>query len=53
DGASKTKKFFSTQLGVAIFASSLSPEEGLQVFAELQKARKSFVLDTDLHLIYL
>ncbi|KAH9504975.1 hypothetical protein Btru_061318 [Bulinus truncatus] len=47
------KKFFSTQLGAAILASSLSPDEGLQAFAELQKARKSFVLDTDLHLIYL
>ncbi|GFN83271.1 DNA polymerase theta-like [Plakobranchus ocellatus] len=45
--------FQPTLLGSAILASSLSPDEGLAVFAELQKARRAFVLDTDLHLIYL
>ena len=49
----KGQKFMPTQLGAAILSSSLSPDEGLLVFAELQKARRCFVLDTDLHLIYL
>ncbi|XP_012942327.1 DNA polymerase theta [Aplysia californica] len=47
------QKFLPTQLGSAILASSLSPDEGLLVFAELQKARRCFVLDTELHIIYL
>ena len=33
-------------------ASSLSPDEGLKVFEELQKARKCFVLENELHIIY-
>lgn len=41
-----------TQLGRAVLASSLSPDEGLCVLQELQQARKSFVLENDLHLIY-
>ena len=31
----------------------LSPEEALVVFAELRKARHSFVLESELHIIYL
>ncbi|CAL1548393.1 unnamed protein product, partial [Lymnaea stagnalis] len=49
----ETNKFYPTQLGAAILASSLSPDEGLLVFAELQKARRAFALDTELHTIYL
>ena len=45
--------FHPTLLGSAILASSLSPDEGLAVFSELQKARRAFALDTDLHIIYL
>ena len=41
-----------TQLGTAVLSSALSPDEGLIVFAELQKARKCFVLETELHIIY-
>ncbi|BFZ09845.1 hypothetical protein BsWGS_12884 [Bradybaena similaris] len=48
-----TRKFYPTQLGSAILASSLSPDEGLLIFSELQKARRAFVLDTELHIIYL
>ncbi|UYV70409.1 POLQ [Cordylochernes scorpioides] len=44
--------FHPTKLGLAVLASSLSPDEGLRVFTELQKARQCFVLDSDLHLIY-
>ncbi|KAL8575274.1 hypothetical protein ACOMHN_001819 [Nucella lapillus] len=42
-----------TQLGSAVLASSMSPDEGLDVFAELQKARQCFVLANELHIIYL
>ena len=42
-----------TQLGSAVVASALSPDEGLTVFAELQKARRCFVLENELHTIYL
>lgn len=34
-------------------SSSLPPEEGLALFTELEKARQCFVLETELHLIYL
>lgn len=42
-----------TQLGVATVASSLSPDEALVLFEELRKARKNFVLENELHIIYL
>ncbi|GFR73382.1 DNA polymerase theta-like, partial [Elysia marginata] len=53
DDGVEVSHFHPTLLGSAILASSLSPDEGLAVFAELQKARRAFVLDTDLHIIYL
>ncbi|XP_059178781.1 DNA polymerase theta-like [Physella acuta] len=53
NNGSDVEKFFPTQLGSAIFASSFSPDEGLLIFAELNKARKAFVLDSDLHIVYL
>ena len=31
----------------------LAPEEALVVFAELRKARRNFVLENELHIIYL
>lgn len=46
------QKFISTKLGKATVASALSPEEGLIVFEELQKGRKNFVLDNELHLLF-
>ncbi|CAH1799446.1 unnamed protein product, partial [Owenia fusiformis] len=49
---SKTEKFYPTQLGAAVLASALSPDEGLVVFSELQRARKCFVLENDLHILY-
>ncbi len=45
-------RYVATQLGLACLASSLSPDEGLKVFEELQKARKCFVLENELHIIY-
>ncbi|XP_024540969.1 helicase and polymerase-containing protein TEBICHI-like isoform X2 [Selaginella moellendorffii] len=41
-----------TTLGKAAFGSSLSPEECSVVFEDLAKARESFVLASDLHLVY-
>lgn len=46
-------EYHATQLGAATVASSLSPEEALVVFAELRKARRNFVLESELHIIYL
>ena len=45
-------KYIPTQLGLGCLASSLSPDEALTVFTELQKARKCFVLENELHIIY-
>lgn len=50
DGSSR---YTATALGKACLSSSLPPEEGLALFAELEKARQCFVLDTELHLVYL
>ncbi|XP_030850352.1 DNA polymerase theta [Strongylocentrotus purpuratus] len=47
-----TEKYCPTQLGKATLSSALSPGEALQVFAELQKARKNFVLENELHILY-
>ncbi|PIK47986.1 hypothetical protein BSL78_15134 [Apostichopus japonicus] len=44
--------FLPTQLGSATLASALSPHEALAVFTELQRARKSFVLENELHILY-
>ena len=48
-----TQEFYATQLGMATVASALSPDEALVVFGELSKARKRFVLENELHIIYL
>ena len=45
-------KYVPTQLGMATLSSALSPDEALVVFAEVQKARKCFVLESELHIIY-
>jgi len=47
------EELLATQLGQATVASALSPEEALVVFRELRKARRSFVLENELHIIYL
>lgn len=46
-------KFVPTRLGVACLSSALPPKDGFMLFAELQKARQNFVLECDLHAIYL
>lgn len=47
------EKYVATSLGKACLSSSVAPDEGLTLFTELEKARQCFVLDTELHLIYL
>lgn len=42
-----------TQLGGACLAASMAPRDGFLLFSELQKARNCFVLETELHAIYL
>lgn len=46
-------QYVATSLAKACLSSSLPPEEGLALFEEIEKARQCFVLDTDLHLLYL
>lgn len=53
DHPSDVEELYPTQLGVATIASSLSPNEALVLFGELRKARRSFVLENELHIIYL
>ncbi|XP_063226458.1 DNA polymerase theta-like isoform X2 [Bacillus rossius redtenbacheri] len=45
-------KYVATPLGQACLAASLPPDQGLELFAELGRARQCFVLDNDLHVIY-
>ncbi|KAL6260260.1 hypothetical protein P5V15_007793 [Pogonomyrmex californicus] len=49
----RESRWIATPLGKACLAASVPPREGLFLFEELQKARKCFVLDTELHIIYL
>ncbi|KAM9089600.1 DNA polymerase theta isoform 2-T2 [Megaptera novaeangliae] len=42
-----------THLGSATLSSSLSPVDTLDIFADLQRAMKGFVLENDLHIVYL
>lgn len=45
--------FVSTRLGNACLASSMPPEDGFLLFSELQKSRQNFVLESELHAVYL
>ncbi|XP_036600001.1 DNA polymerase theta [Trichosurus vulpecula] len=49
----KEKMYHPTHLGSATLSSSLSPSEALDIFADLQRAMKGFVLENDLHIVYL
>lgn len=53
DGADSVQELYATQLGLATVASALSPDEALLVFNELRRARRNFVLESELHTIYL
>ncbi|KAG8177561.1 hypothetical protein JTE90_026190 [Oedothorax gibbosus] len=41
-----------SRLGLAILASGFSPDDALRVLKELQLARRCFVLENDLHILY-
>ena len=45
-------KYIPTKLGKAVLSSSISPDDALYYVRELEKARKGFVLQNDLHIIY-
>nr|XP_035129972.2 DNA polymerase theta-like isoform X2 [Callithrix jacchus] len=47
------KVYHPTHLGSATLSSSLSPADTLDIFADLQRAMKGFVLENDLHIVYL
>ena len=49
----RTKEYYSTQFGIATVTSGLAPDNALIVFDEFRKARKAFVLENELHIIYL
>uniref|UniRef100_A0A8C5WQF9 DNA polymerase theta n=1 Tax=Laticauda laticaudata TaxID=8630 RepID=A0A8C5WQF9_LATLA len=48
-----TEIYRPTHLGSATLFSSFSPTAALEIFADLQRAMKSFVLENDLHSLYL
>lgn len=48
-----TEVYCPTHLGSATLFSSFSPAAALEIFADLQRAMKSFVLENDLHSLYL
>ncbi|XP_047120493.1 DNA polymerase theta [Schistocerca piceifrons] len=45
-------QYVPTPLGAACLAASIPPDDGLELFRELQRARQCFVLENDLHLVY-
>ncbi|XP_066935179.1 DNA polymerase theta-like isoform X2 [Clytia hemisphaerica] len=46
------EQYFPSQLGTATMASSMKPDEAIIVYTELQKARRNFCLENELHIIY-
>uniref|UniRef100_B3P470 DNA polymerase theta n=1 Tax=Drosophila erecta TaxID=7220 RepID=B3P470_DROER len=53
DEEEETTSYVATRLGAACLASSMPPTDGLILFAELQKSRRCFVLESELHAVYL
>uniref|UniRef100_A0ABD2WL81 DNA-directed DNA polymerase n=1 Tax=Trichogramma kaykai TaxID=54128 RepID=A0ABD2WL81_9HYME len=47
------QRMMATCLGKACLSASIPPRDALFLFEELQRARKCFVLDTELHVVYL
>jgi DNA polymerase theta len=44
--------YAATQLGKAIVASALDPDDGIFIHRELSRALQAFVLDGELHMLY-
>ncbi|KAK7745282.1 hypothetical protein SLS53_002777 [Cytospora paraplurivora] len=49
---SNSSSYEATQLGRAIVASSLDPEDGVFIHKELKRALQAFVLDGEMHILY-
>ncbi|OTA96957.1 hypothetical protein M434DRAFT_66575 [Hypoxylon sp. CO27-5] len=45
--------YTATQLGKAVVASSLEPEDGAFVHREMQRALQAFVMDGEMHILYM
>lgn len=48
-----TGSYEATLLSQAIIASSLTPEDGIFLHGELQRALQAFVMDGDMHMFYI
>lgn len=46
------ESYVATQLGKAVVASSLEPEDGAFVHREMQRALRAFVMDGEMHILY-
>lgn len=53
DDESGLSKFVPTRLGLACLSSAIQPKDGFILFSELQKSRQNFVLESELHAVYL
>jgi DNA polymerase theta len=53
DEENGNKKFVPTRLGLACLSSAIPPKDGFILFSELQKSRQNFVLESELHAVYL
>lgn len=53
DEESDELRFVPTRLGLACLSSSMPPHDGFLLFSELQRSRQNFVLESELHAIYL
>lgn len=49
----KEERYVATRLGMACLSASIPPTDGLMLLAELQKSRRCFVLESELHAVYL
>ena len=49
----ETGSYEATPVSQAIVAASLTPEDGIFVYGELQRARRAFVMDGDMHVFYM
>lgn len=44
--------YAATQLGKAIVASAIDPDDGIFIHKELSRALRAFVMDGDMHILY-
>lgn len=53
DENNEGSKYVPTRLGLACLSSAIPPKDGFILFSELQKSRQNFVLESELHAVYL